>query len=261
MGTGLGSGSLDEPTSADGCKRERDSVQVLTAGSLEPGVGVMVRAVREHSSSSGRRCDGLVGQPYWDCLLRAARLREPQLHADSAIPLRPSPRGEVPLGGSLGRAWMAGRSPSDASLASTLRWRSASPAGRATPSWSPRSVPTRCSRADRLSTTCSDVCESPVWFTFDPPGGQVGETVVARGDRELGRRSTVRTSASSAVPIATDFVPTQSSAPAPVGRVGKRVDVRRSRPSCRPLRSGRVLPAVCGRLPVARLSSPPARSS
>ena len=43
VGTGLGSGSLDQPASPDGCKRERDSVQVLTAGSLEPGVAVLVQ--------------------------------------------------------------------------------------------------------------------------------------------------------------------------------------------------------------------------
>jgi hypothetical protein len=48
----------------------------------------------------------------------------------------------------------------------------------------------------------------------------VGDTVVARSDRELGSQVAGANVGLVRVPIAADFVPTQSSAPAPIGRVG-----------------------------------------
>jgi len=93
VGTGLGSGSLDQPASPDGCKRERDSVQVLTAGSLEPGVAVLVQGRPRTLFVLGRRCDNLVGQPYWNCLLRPL-VFESRSYTGTSYPLRPSPRGK-----------------------------------------------------------------------------------------------------------------------------------------------------------------------
>jgi hypothetical protein len=61
---------------------------------------------------------------------------------------------------------------------------------------------------------------SPVWFTFDPPGGQVGEAVVARSDRELDAQVAAAEVGLVRLPVVTDFVPTETSAPAPIGRVG-----------------------------------------
>jgi hypothetical protein len=67
---------------------------------------------------------------------------------------------------------------------------------------------------------------SPVWFTIDPPGGQVGETVVARSDRKL--ESAVVGAGVSLVrlPSVADFVPEQPSPQAPIGHVANEVAFR-----------------------------------
>jgi hypothetical protein len=220
VGTRLGSGSLDQPASADGCKRERTSVQVLTAGSLEPGVAVMVQGRPRTLFVLGRRCDNLVGEPYWDCLLRPL-VFESRSYTGTSYPLRPSPRGKVPLGGSLGRATLDGRTVTvrrivgvDPSLAVGI-------SGRPSDAFLVASVCPYEVFSNRPAFDDLLRClRSPVWFTFDPPGGQVGETVVARSDRELGSQVAGANASLVRVPIAADFVPTQSSAPAPIGRVG-----------------------------------------
>jgi hypothetical protein len=219
-GTGLGSGSLDQSASPDGCKRERDSVQVLTAGSLEPGVAVMVQGRPGTLFVLGRRCDNLVGQPYWDCLLRPLVFESGRYTATS-YPLRPSPRGKVPLGGSLGHATLGGRTVTvrrivgvDPSLAVGI-------SGRPSDAFLVASVCPYEVFSNRPAFDDLLRClRSPVWFTFDPPGGQVGELVVARSDRELGSQVAGANVSLVRVPIPADFVPTQSSAPAPIGRVG-----------------------------------------
>src|SRR6266508_5316752 len=66
-GSRLTSGAIDAPTSPDGCKRTRESVQVLAAGSIEPRVAVMVRGRPRTVFVIGRRCAGSVGPAYWDC--------------------------------------------------------------------------------------------------------------------------------------------------------------------------------------------------
>ena len=219
-GTGLGSGSLDQPASPDGCKRERVSVQVLTAGSLEPGVAVLVQGRPRTLFVLGRRCDNLVGQPYWDCLLRPL-VFESRRYTGTSYPPQPSPQGKVPLGDSLGRATLNGRPVIvrrivgvDSSLAVGI-------SGRPNDAFLVASVCPYEVFSNRPAFDDLLRClRSPVWFTFDPPGGQVGETVVARSDRDLGSQVAGANVSLVRVPIAADFVPTQSSAPAPIGRVG-----------------------------------------
>jgi hypothetical protein len=220
VGAGLGSGSLDQPASPDGCKRERNSVQVLTAGSLEPGVAVLVQGRPRTLFVLGRRCDNLVGQQYWDCLLRPL-VFESRRYTGISYPLQPTPRGKVPLGGSLGRATLDGRTVTvrrivgvDPSLAVGI-------SGRPSDAFLVASVCPYEVFSNRPAFDDLLRClRSPVWFTFDPPGGQVGETVVARSDRELGSQVVGANVSLVRVPIAADYVPTQSSALAPVGRVG-----------------------------------------
>lgn len=220
VGTGLGSGSLDQPASPDGCKRERVSVQVLTAGSLEPGVAVLVQGRPRTLFVLGRRCDNLVGQPYWDCLLRPL-VFESRRYTGTSYPPGPSPQGKVPLGDSLGRATLDGRPITvrrivgvDPSLAVGI-------SGRPSDAFLAASVCPYEVFSNRPAFDDLLRClRSPVWFTFDPPGGQVGETVVARSDRELRSQVAGATVSLVRVPIAADFVPMQSSAPAPIGRVG-----------------------------------------
>ena len=57
--------SMNEPVSADGCKRKRDTVDVLVAGSLEPHVAVMASGKPRTVFVIGHRCTGFAGPAYW----------------------------------------------------------------------------------------------------------------------------------------------------------------------------------------------------
>ena len=90
-----------------GANVEQDSVQVLTAGSLEPGVAVLVQGRPRTLFVLGRRCDDHVEAAYWDCLLRPL-VFEGRRYTGTGYPAEPSPQGRVPLTGSLGRATLNG---------------------------------------------------------------------------------------------------------------------------------------------------------
>ncbi|HEY7004703.1 MAG TPA: hypothetical protein VH281_10495 [Gaiellaceae bacterium] len=222
-GAPLGSGSVDSPASPDGCKRQRDSVQVLTAGSLEPGVAVLVQGRPKTLFVLGRRCAGLVGPPYWDCLLRPLEF-DGRRYTGTSYPTQPGPQGKVPLGESLGRATLNGGQVTvrridgvDPSLAVGV-------SGRPSDAFLIASV---CPYEGFSNKPAFDdllrCLRSPVWFSFDPPGGQVGEKVVARSDRSLGTQVAGAAVGLVRLPIVADYVPERRSAPAPIGEVGKEI--------------------------------------
>jgi hypothetical protein len=222
-GPALGSGSVDQPASSDGCKRRRDTVQVLTAGPLEPGVAVLVRGRPRTLFVLGRRCDELVGQPYWDCLLRPL-VFEGRRYTGTGYPSQPSPRGRVPLRESLGRATLNGKDVTVRRIEGVDPTLAVGVSGRPSEAFLVASV---CPYEGFSNKPAFDdllrCLQSPVWFTFDPPGGQVGETVVARSDRNLGSQVVGAEVGLVRLPIATDVVPNKGSAPAPIGRVGTEV--------------------------------------
>ena len=223
VGEGLGSGSVDQPASADGCKRQRVSVQVLTAGSLEPGVGVLVRGRPRTLFVLGRRCDNYVGPPYWSCLLHPL-VFDGRRYTGVSYPSPPSPQGEVPLAGSLGSATL------DGSRVTVRRIDGVDPSlavgvsGRPSEAFLAASV---CPYEGFSNKPVFDdllrCLRSPVWFTFDPPGGQVSDTVVARSDRALGSQVLGAEVGLVRLPIVADFVPERNSSPAPIGHVGNEV--------------------------------------
>jgi hypothetical protein len=223
VGEGLGSGSVDQPASADGCKRQRVSVQVLTAGSLEPGVGVLVQGRPRTLFVLGRRCDNYVGPPYWDCLLRPL-VFDGRRYTGASYPSQPAPQGKVPLAASLGSATLNGSRVTvrridgvDPSLAVGV-------SGRPSEAFLAASV---CPYEGFSNKSAFDdllrCLRSPVWFTFDPPGGQVSDTVVARSDRALGTQVLGAEVGLVRLPIVADFVPERNSSPAPIGHVGNEV--------------------------------------
>jgi hypothetical protein len=220
VGARLGSGSLDQPASADGCKRERDSVQVLTAGSLEPGVAVFVQGRPRTLFVLGRRCDPFVGQPFWDCLLRPLVI-EGRRYTGIGYPLQPSPRGKVPLTQSLGRATLHGREVTVRRIDGVDSTLAVGVSGRASEAFLVASVcPYEAFSNKPAFDDLLRCLRSPVWFTFDPPGGQVGQAVVARSDRKLDAQVAGADVSLVRLPIVTDFVPDRSSAPVSIGRVG-----------------------------------------
>jgi hypothetical protein len=222
-GPALGAGSVDQPASSDGCKRQRESVQVVAAGSVEPGVAVLVQGRLRTLFVLGRRCDNLVGQPYWDCLLQPLDF-EGRRYTGTSYPTQPSPRGKVPLAESLGRATLAGRKVTVTRIDGVDPSLAVGVSGRPSEAFLVASV---CPYERFSNKPAFDdllrCLRSPVWFTFDPPGGQAGEAVVARSDREVGSRVAGADVGLVRLPIAADLVPEDHAAPAPIGHVGNEV--------------------------------------
>jgi hypothetical protein len=222
-GPAVGSGSVDQPASSDGCKRQRDSVQVLTAGTLEPGVAVLVQGRPRTLFVLGRRCGNLVGEPYWDCLLRPLVFGG-RRYTGTGYPSQPNPQGTVPLKESLGRATLNGRDVTVRRIDGVDPALAVGVSGRPSEAFLAASV---CPYEGFSNKPAFDdllrCLESPVWFTFDPPGGQVGDMVVARSDRKPGSQVAGAGVSLVRLPIATDFVPEQGSASEPIGRVGSEV--------------------------------------
>jgi hypothetical protein len=222
-GAALGSGSVDSPASSDGCKRQRETAAVLTAGSVEPGVAVFVRGRPRTLFVLGRRCDHLAGPLYWDCLLHPL-VFEGRRYTETSYPPQPAPRGKVALGEPLGRADLHGEKVTVRRIDGVDPGLAVGVSGRPSVAFLTAAV---CPYEGFSNKPAFDdllrCLRGPVWFTFDPPGGQVGETVVARSDRDFG--ADVRGAAVSLVrlPIVADYVPEQRGTSTPVGHVGDEI--------------------------------------
>ncbi len=106
-GSQLGGGTVDEPTSTNGCRREQLSVDVLKAGPVDPRVAVLVAGRPGTVFVIGARCAGFAGPSYWGCLLRPLSFDGQQFTA-SGYPAQPAPRKTVPLGAALGDGRLPG---------------------------------------------------------------------------------------------------------------------------------------------------------
>ena len=107
-GTAAGTGTIDKPTSSNGCKRGLQSVHVLSVGQLAPGVAVLASGVPRTIFVIGSRCAGFAGSSYWDCLLRPLVFDGRQFTATS-YPTGPAPRRTVALGAAIGTAQYQGK--------------------------------------------------------------------------------------------------------------------------------------------------------
>ena len=224
-GSGLGDGTIDEPTSSNGCRRAQKSVQVLTAGSVSPPVAVLVAGRPQTIFVIGHRCAGFAGPAYWGCLLRPLVYHGQQFTATS-YPSQPAPRKTVPLGSSLGVADYHGQRGTvrriegvDPSLAVGI-------SGHPSDAFlSPRTCPyagfSNVPEYDDLLRCL----RSPVWFTFDPPGSDVGGTVVARSDRPVSRAVAGAAISIVRLSVVADFVPPHTGRPAVVGHVSEQVSL------------------------------------
>jgi hypothetical protein len=220
-GSRLGTGLLDAPASTDGCKRKRETDDVLAAGQIEPQVAVLVRGRPRTLFVIGHRCDGFAGNAYWDCLLRPLVFRGRRFTGTGY------PRGgkTVPLGAPLGTASLNGRAVTVRRIVGVDPAIAVGVAGHPSEAFlaaatCPYEGFTNASAYDDLLRCL----RSPVWFTFDPPGGETGGTVVARADRAPGAAAGASIGLVR-LPIVADYVPAQHSAPIEVGRVAPRVSI------------------------------------
>jgi hypothetical protein len=222
-GRAVGDGAIDEPASADGCRRKRTSVHVLAAGTIEPAVAVLT-AERPHLLFViGHRCAGSRGPAYWSCLLHPLVFHGRRFTGTS-YPATPPPRGTVPLGGALGSARLDGATVTVRRIAGVEPAIAVAVAGR--PSEAFLAAPT-CPYEGFSNTALDDdllrCLRSPVWFTFDPPGNLVGGSVVARSDRLPGAAVAGASIGLARLQRVANVVPADHAGLAPIGRVAREV--------------------------------------
>ncbi len=225
-GTRLGGGTVDEPTSANGCRRAQHSVQVQTTGSIDPRVAVLVRGRPRTLFVMGHRCEGFTGSAYWACLLRPLVYDGSQFTATS-YPSTPAPRRKVPLGAEIGSAEYHGHK------VAVHRIQGVSPSLAVAISEQPSTAflsPRVCPYSGFSDSAEYDnllrCLRSPVWFTFDPPGNQAGQTVVARSDRPVSPAVAGASISLVSLPVVADLVPPHHGRLIPVGHVAARVTLR-----------------------------------
>jgi hypothetical protein len=223
-GSTLGSGTTDEPTNGNGCRRVQHSVSVQSAGSIQPQVAVMARGRPGKLFVIGHRCDGFSGSAYWNCLLHPLVFEGKRFTATS-YPL--ASRRHLPLGPSLG----------------TARYEAHTVTVRTIQGVAPSlavGISRQASTAFLSASTCPysgfsnnpqydnllRCLRSPVWYTFDPPGNQAGQTVVGRSDRSLVPAVQGASISLVRLPVLADYVPSNHGRLVGVGQVSDQVSIK-----------------------------------
>jgi hypothetical protein len=224
-GSRLGGGTIDEPTTPNGCRRAQKPVQVLTAGLVLPPVAVLVAGRPQTIFVIGHRCAELAGPAYWGCLLRPLIFDRQQFTATS-YPTQPAPRKTVPLGPSIGVAEYHGQKVAVRRIEGVDPALAVGISGYPSEAFlSPRTCPysgfSNLPEYDDLLRCL----RSPVWFTFDPPGSDVGGTVVARSDRPVSRAVAGAPISVVRLGVVADVVPPHSGQLAVVGHVSGQVSL------------------------------------
>lgn len=216
-GARLGTGTVDEPSDASGCKRRRESLAVRRAGGIDPRVAVMVEGRPGTLFLLGARCAGYQGAERWSCLLHPL-VFEGRRYTGTRYPERPAPQRKVPLGASAGSGDLDGRSVSLARIDGVPTSVAVGVEGRPSEAFL---APGVCPYEGFGSAPADDdllrCLRSPVWFTFDPPGAPAGDAVTARSDRPLPGELTGATISLVRLPRVADFVPRDRSSAVRIG--------------------------------------------
>jgi hypothetical protein len=215
-GAPVGAGLLDSPTDDTGCRRRRDDVTVVRLAGVEPGAAVAVDGRTGVAFVLGARCSGYARAELWDCLRTPLRLG-----AVDYVGVRyPGSAAGLPLGEPVGPA-MLGDTPVQA-----VTLEGVDPAVAVGAEGHPGEAfvaPGVCPY-ERFSAapTLDDLrrcLTGPVWLVFDPPGGRVGTSIVARPDRPMAAPLAGATVTLQRLRIGADVVPRNPTATAPIGAV------------------------------------------
>jgi hypothetical protein len=216
-GARLGSGTVDEPVEASGCRRRQESVQVRHAGGIDPRVAVTVEGRPDTIFVLGARCAGYRDQERWGCLLDPLDFGG-RRYTGTRYPAEPRPQGTLQLGRALGPAQLGGETVTagqiegvDPALAVGVRGlpSEAFVAGGVCPY---ERFENRAARDDLLRCL-----RSPVWLFFDPLGGVVGTEIVATSDRPLRAELAGATVSLIRLGVVADIVPADRSGAVPIG--------------------------------------------
>jgi hypothetical protein len=224
-GPSLGSGTVDQPTTANGCRRVRRSVQIHTAGTIDSRVAVLVRGRPRTLFVIGHRCQGFAGSSYWDCLLHPL-VFEGQQFTGASYPSEPAPRKTLTFGGPIGKDEYQGRTVTVRRIQGVSASVAVGISGEPSAAFlSPRTCPYSGFSNTPQYDDLLRCLRSPVWFTFDPPGSQGGGTVVARNDRALAGPVAGAPISFVRIPVVADFVPAHPGRLVSVGRVAEQVSL------------------------------------
>jgi len=216
-GARLGPGIVDEPSEPSGCKRRRESLGVVRAAGIDPRVAVMVEGRRGTLFVLGARCAGYEGAQRWQCLLHPLAFGGRQ-YTGTRYPERPGPQGQVPLGMPIGEAELDGRPVTVLRIDGVPTSLAVGVKGRPSDAFL---APGVCPYEGFENTQAEDdllrCLRSPVWFTFDPPGGRAGDPITARSDRSLVAELAGATISLVRLPRVADFVPSDRSSAVRVG--------------------------------------------
>jgi hypothetical protein len=225
-GASLGTGTIDEPTNSNGCRRAQSTVGVQAVGSIQPQVAVLVRSRPGVVFVIGHRCQGFAGSAYWSCLLHPLMFNGQQFTATS-YPTAPGARRTVPLGAAIGPAQYQGRRVTVRRLEDVAPSLAVGISGQPSTAYlSPRTCPYSGFSNNPQYDNLLRCLRSPVWFTFDPPGNGVGATVVGRSDRPLTASVQGAPVGLVSLPVVADYVPSSHVRAVPVGQVGEQVSVK-----------------------------------
>ncbi len=225
-GASVGVGTVDEPTTSNGCKRQRTSVKVRAAGSVDSHVAVFASGRPRIAFVIGARCAGFAGPAYWDCVAQPLLFDGRQFTATS-YPTSPAPQKTLRLGTRLGTAHYHGR------LVTVRHIDGVDPSLAVGISGQPSTAflsPTTCPYSAFSNTPEFDdllrCLEAPVWFTFDPPGSEVGGTVVARSDRPISSQVAGASISFVPIPVGADLVPADHGSLNTVAHVAGQVNLQ-----------------------------------
>jgi hypothetical protein len=225
-GSTVGGGTIDQPTSANGCKREKVSVRIHAAASIDPRVAVFASGRPRALFVIGSRCSGFTGPAFWDCLTQPLHFDGRQLTATS-YPATPAPRRTLALGASLGAAEYHGRKVTIRRIEGVDPHLAVGISGQSSTAFlSPRTCPYSGFSNNPKYDDLLRCLQGPVWFTFDPPGDEVGGTVVGRSDRPLSSAVAGASISLVPLPVVADFVPTNHGALKTVGHVAGQVNLQ-----------------------------------
>lgn len=226
VGSTLGSGTVDEPTSSNGCKRVQNSVHVQAAGSIQAPVAVRVQGRPSLLFVIGHRCDGFSGSAYWDCLLHPLVFQGQQFTA-SSYPLTPAPRRTLPLGPAIGTTQYQGHNVTVRRIQGVDPPLAVGISGQPSTAFlSPRVCPYSGFSNNAQYDNLLRCLRSPVWYTFDPPGNQVGQSIVGRSDRSPAAAAQGASLSLVRLPLVADYVPANHSTPVGVGQVSDQVTIK-----------------------------------
>jgi hypothetical protein len=224
-GQAVGSGALDHATSSNGCKRARQNVQVVSAGSIDPHVAVMVSGRPGTVFVIGQRCAGFTGSAYWDCLTKPLVWDGVQYTATS-YPSTPPPVGTLSLGATLGTASYHGSRVTLRRIQGVDPTLAVGVSGQPSVAWvSPRTCPYSGFSNTPQYDNLLRCLRGPVWFTFDPPGNPSGAKVLATADRPVTGPVAGATISLARLPLQADYVPAKAEL-VPVGHVGSQVNLK-----------------------------------